>query len=411
MATVSSSGLLTAVSAGEATISAEVTPGGRGSLRIRVFPKFHGHWEGNLNFTRQTVSADWREFGYEECEGLDNCSSWVPLAADFTQDGAAVTGSVRTTFSAPPNFEWTVQGDVSIDGTLNLTFDEIALPIEAPIEVRAMYISWKSRADAPGVMTGTAARQISSDALSGNILSEGCLGRAYKRRECSGWRSSDSPDPMLAPADEAAFNDLVVGKRVATNYPTVYVDFVSPGRFRATEGADTYTGSYTYQNTGSNTGTLTFNYDDGDRCTTHLTFASAMAGTATFTCNDGESGAYDWRLVEIPPDDGDGDGDTNGVCATGSTIESGSECALQYPQGTPDAGLKFGRFAVGVQLGSEKGCLYIGSGFLSCSSSSISRNLTLTTGSGNQYSFGFAASKIEDSSSWRISKLSITLQE
>ena len=215
--------------------------------------------------------------------------------------------------------------------------------------------------------------------------------------------------PMLAPADEAAFNDLVVGKRVATNYPTVYVDFVSPGRFRATEGADTYTGSYTYQNTGSNTGTLTFNYDDGDRCTTHLTFASAMAGTATFTCNDGSSGAYDWRLVEIPPDDGDGD--TNGVCATGSTIESGSECALQYPQGSPDAGRQFGRFAVGVQLGSEKGCLYIGAGFLACGSSSISRDLTFTIGSGNEYSFGFAASKIEDSSSWRISKLSITLQE
>ena len=110
----------------------------------------------------------------------------------------------------------------------------------------------------------------------------------------------DIPGEMLAPANEAAFNDLVVGKRVATNFPTVYADFVSPGRFRATEGADTYTGSYTFQNTGSNTGTLTFNYDDGDRCTTHLTFASAMAGTATFTCNDGSSGAYDWRLIDIP---------------------------------------------------------------------------------------------------------------
>ena len=224
----------------------------------------------------------------------------------------------------------------------------------------------------------------------------------------------DIPGVMLAPANEAAFNDLFVGKRVATNFPTVYADFVSPGRFRVTEGADTYTGSYTFQNTGSNTGTLTFNYDDGDRCTTHLTFASAMAGTATFTCNDGSSGAYNWRLVEIPPDDGDGDGDTNGVCATGSTIESGSECALQYPQdpqGSPDAGRQFGRFAVGVQLGSEKGCLYISAGFLACGSSSISRDLTFTTGSGNEYSFGFAASKIEDSSSWRISKLSITLQE
>ena len=106
--------------------------------------------------------------------------------------------------------------------------------------------------------------------------------------------------PMLAPANEAAFNDLFVGKRVATNFPTVYVDFVSPGRFRDNQGTETYTGSYTYRNTGSDTGTLTFNYDDGDRCTAHLTFASAMAGTATFTCNEGSSGAYNWRLVEIP---------------------------------------------------------------------------------------------------------------
>ena len=110
----------------------------------------------------------------------------------------------------------------------------------------------------------------------------------------------DIPGGMLAPANQAAFNNLFVGKRAATNFPTVYADFVSPGRFRETQGADTYTGSYTYQNTGSNTGTVTFNYDDGDRCTTRLTFTSAMAGTATFTCAEGESGEYDWRLVDIP---------------------------------------------------------------------------------------------------------------
>ena len=105
---------------------------------------------------------------------------------------------------------------------------------------------------------------------------------------------------MFAPADEAAFNDLFVGKRVVTNYPTVYADFVSPGRFRETEGADTSTGSYTYRNTGSNTGTVTFNYDDGDRCTASLTFDSTTSGTATSMCDDGSRGDYDWRLVEIP---------------------------------------------------------------------------------------------------------------
>ena len=105
---------------------------------------------------------------------------------------------------------------------------------------------------------------------------------------------------MLAPADEAAFNDLFVGKRAATNFPAVYVDFVSPGRFRETRFAVTRTGSYTYRNTGSNTGTLTFNYDDGDRCTALLAFTSATMGMATSMCDDGSSVEYNWRIVEIP---------------------------------------------------------------------------------------------------------------
>ena len=105
---------------------------------------------------------------------------------------------------------------------------------------------------------------------------------------------------MLAPADEAAFNDLFVGKRAATNFPGVYVDFVSPGRFSETRVIVTSTGSYTYRNTGSNTGTLTFNYDDGDLCTAHLTFTSATMGTATSMCDDGSSVEYNWRIVEIP---------------------------------------------------------------------------------------------------------------
>ena len=218
------------------------------------------------------------------------------------------------------------------------------------------------------------------------------------------------PPASLAPADQDAFNEVVVGKRILTDDPNSYTDFISPGRFKETEGSDEYTGSYTYRNTGSNTGTVTFNYDDGDRCTARLTFSAATSGRATFSCNDGTSGSSSWRLVDIPADDGGED--TAQGCATGSTIQSGGECALEYPQGTPDAGVKFGRFAVGEFFGSEKGCLFIGSGFQSCSSSNVSlpSDATLTAPSGNKYSFGFAANKIEDSSSWRISKLSITLQ-
>ena len=105
-----------------------------------------------------------------------------------------------------------------------------------------------------------------------------------------------TPTP-LAPADEAAFNEGVVGKRVLSALPAYYTDFVSPGRFRETGGAEIWTGNYTYRNTGPNTGTLTFNYDDGDRCTTSLTFDSTTSGTSTYTCNDGTSGSSNWRLA------------------------------------------------------------------------------------------------------------------
>ena len=45
--------------------------------------------------------------------------------------------------------------------------------------------------------------------------------------------SPDIPGEMLAPTDEAAFNDLFVGKRmVPDDDPDSYVDFVSPGRFQ-----------------------------------------------------------------------------------------------------------------------------------------------------------------------------------
>ena len=45
---------------------------------------------------------------------------------------------------------------------------------------------------------------------------------------------------------------------------------------------------------------IRLNYDDGDRCTASLTFDSTTSGTATSMCDDGSSGDYDWRLVEIP---------------------------------------------------------------------------------------------------------------
>ena len=190
VATVSPSGLVNAVSAGEVTISVEAPAGARGSLRIRVFPRFHGHWEGDLNVMRIGVPPEWRELGEEDCDGLPDCASWIPLAADFTQEGATVTGTVRSTFAAPPNYEWTVaSGTVSIDGALSLTSGETVFRLagDDAVEISARLRPWESRADTPGVMTGTATVEYSSDALSGNAMVEGCLEADNIRRECSGW--------------------------------------------------------------------------------------------------------------------------------------------------------------------------------------------------------------------------------
>ena len=61
------------------------------------------------------------------------------------------------------------------------------------------------------------------------------------------------------------WGNLFVGKRAASDDPTAYVDFVAAGRFKETVGAETYTGSYSYSNTGVNTGDVVLKYDDGDR--------------------------------------------------------------------------------------------------------------------------------------------------
>ena len=100
-----------------------------------------------------------------------------------------------------------------------------------------------------------------------------------------------------APADEQAFHGLVVGQRILSDSPSYYVDFGAVGRFKETEGAETYAGSYSYSNTGANTGTVVLNYDDGDRCTARLVFTSTTAGTASSRCTSVQA---NWRLARIP---------------------------------------------------------------------------------------------------------------
>ena len=103
----------------------------------------------------------------------------------------------------------------------------------------------------------------------------------------------------FAPADQQAFNRLVVGKRIDAE--TYFLDFESAGR--VLEGFDRHPGGYTYSNTAANTGTLTQNYDAGlfgGRCTYQLTFTSTTTGTLSYTCANGlTGGAERWQLSNL----------------------------------------------------------------------------------------------------------------
>ena len=149
----------------------------------------------------------------------------------------------------------------------------------------------------------------------------------------------------LAPADPAAFDALVVGQRMLSSLAPAslyHVDFVEAGRFEETEGAATYAGSYSYTNTGPDTGTVVFNYDDGDSCTNSVTFVSPTTGSLTYTCNDGTSGETNWRLVDdpdyvplTPPETGTGGTESFSIPDRGgtSTTSSGSADTLRVGYG------------------------------------------------------------------------------
>ena len=119
---------------------------------------------------------------------------------------------------------------------------------------------------------------------------------AMLRLESLSGGGAESPSGF-APADRAAFDRLVVGKRVVSvDDSRYYTEFPSAGRFVEYEPGERYPGGYSYSNTGPNTGTLTQNYDDGDVCTSQFTFTSPTTGTSRYTCNDGDQGEGNWRL-------------------------------------------------------------------------------------------------------------------
>ena len=149
--------------------------------------------------------------------------------------------------------------------------------------------------------TGAVRFNVAANAANGNFNRFGDF--IYFRETSISPVTLTAEGEALAPADPAAFDALVIGQRMLSSLapaPLYHVDFVEAGRFEETRGAATYAGSYSYTNTGPDTGTVVFNYDDGDSCTHSVTFVSPTTGSLTFTCNDGMSGETNWRLVDDP---------------------------------------------------------------------------------------------------------------
>ena len=84
-----------------------------------------------------------------------------------------------------------------------------------------------------------------------------------------------------------------------------YVDFVSSGRFSESDDDGMYEGDSTYKNEGPNSGTLVFDYEDGEKCTALAAFASFIAGTTLSVCEDRgvteRQPIRSWVLEDIGP--------------------------------------------------------------------------------------------------------------
>ena len=116
----------------------------------------------------------------------------------------------------------------------------------------------------------------------------------------SGNGTTSRPAPGFAPVDQNAFNTFVTDKILSVE--SYYIKFLSAGRF---EENNAYPGSYTFSNTGSNTGILTQNYDGGHlggSCTIEMTFSSTTTGTLRAKCGSEQN--YDspqaWQLSNAP---------------------------------------------------------------------------------------------------------------
>ena len=123
----------------------------------------------------------------------------------------------------------------------------------------------------------------------------------------------------FAPANASAFDDRVVGKRLVEAGGESYIDFVAAGRYRETRDGEAVLGSYAYESSSAATASIELDPDDGEACTTEVTFESRTAGRIS-PCD--AATASPWRLlVPSRPDNG---GVAYEITAVVATLPSGT---------------------------------------------------------------------------------------
>ena len=149
VATVDQNGLVTGVTAGEATIFADVNP--RGATLVRVFPAFGGTWEGNVIVTRCEESGIYIGFncGSDQAFLSEQC---VSILVCLQQSGSSVTAVLDHSANADQTSTVNTSGTISTGGELRL--DDASSSPGLPSQLTEQ-LNWRSRSDTPGVMTGT----------------------------------------------------------------------------------------------------------------------------------------------------------------------------------------------------------------------------------------------------------------
>jgi hypothetical protein len=120
VATVAADGLVTGVTSGEATITAQ-HQSHRAERRLRIVPDYAGDWDGGYRIVRCAEGGDWEGF----CEGEDPAVEWS-LELAFTQFGGEAGGLVR----AFEDVVVPVVGLIATNGRLSVT-GEINIGSEA----------------------------------------------------------------------------------------------------------------------------------------------------------------------------------------------------------------------------------------------------------------------------------------